>query len=193
SPRRHRQPFRREASMSKDYQSNRRKFLRASAIAGTAFAAGLSAPIQEASAHQITNGDIDVLKFFSAIEILETDLWQQYNELGGIQDKEVPGGSGSAAYTKALKVLDGDMDQYIHDNTEDEFTHFTFINSFLVSIGQQAVDLGKFRTLKGSTATGVDKKRIGTRLTNLTELFVDTTWWTRYRDPNHNPDLDGFG
>jgi hypothetical protein len=83
--------------MAKDYQSNRRKFLRASAIAGTAFAAGVSASIQEASAHPITTGDIAVLKFFSAIEILETDLWQQYNELGGIQDKEVPGGSGSAA------------------------------------------------------------------------------------------------
>jgi hypothetical protein len=179
--------------MSIEYQSNRRKFLRASAIAGSAFAAGLSAHIPEASAHQINSGDIAVLKFFSAIEILETDLWQQYNELGGIQDKEVPGGSGSAAYTKALKVLDGDMDQYIHDNTEDEFTHFTFINSFLVSIGQQAVNLDKFRTLQGSTATGVEKKNIGKRLTNLTELFVDTTWWTRYRDPNHNPDLDGFG
>jgi hypothetical protein len=54
----------------------------------------------------------------AAVEILETDLWQQYNELGGIQDSEVPGGSGSPAYTAALKKLDGDMDQYIHDNTE---------------------------------------------------------------------------
>ena len=25
------------------------------------------------------------------------------------------------------------MDQYIHDNTEDEFTHFTFINAYLAS------------------------------------------------------------
>src|SRR5207237_6916050 len=81
----------------------------------------------------LTKGDAAILRFLSAAEILETDLWQQYNELGGIQDKEVPGGSGSAAYIAALKVLDGDMDQYIHDNTEDEFTHFTFINAYLAS------------------------------------------------------------
>src|SRR6266436_7471931 len=77
----------------------------------------------------LTRGDVAILRFLSAAEILETDLWQQYNELGGIQDSEVPGGSGSPGYIAALKVLDGDMDQYIHDNTEDEFTHFTFINA----------------------------------------------------------------
>src|SRR6266702_7172527 len=76
-----------------------------------------------------------ILRFLAAAEILETDAWQQYNELGGIQDSEVPGGSGSAAYTAALQVLDEDMPQYIHDNTEDEFTHFTFINAYLVSKG----------------------------------------------------------
>jgi hypothetical protein len=84
--------------MSIEYQSNRRKFLRASAIAGMALAAGLSARIPEASAHPITNGDIAVLKFFSAIEILETDLWQQYNELGGIQDKRI-----LASFTRRLR------------------------------------------------------------------------------------------
>src|SRR6266700_2307662 len=93
----------------------------------------------------VSKGDIAILRFLSAAEILETDLWQQYNELGGIQDSEVPGGSGSAAYTAALQVLDGDMDQYIHDNTEDEFTHFTFINAYLVSIGADPVNLDKFR------------------------------------------------
>ena len=77
----------------------------------------------------LTKGDMDILRFLSAAEILETDFWQQYNELGGIQDSEVPGGSGNAAYTAALAVLDADMAQYIHDNTEDEFTHFTFINA----------------------------------------------------------------
>ena len=80
-----------------------------------------------------TKGDIDILRFLAALEILETDLWQQYNELGGIQDSEVPGGSGNPHYTKALQKLDGDMDQYIHDNTEDEFTHFNFINAYLAS------------------------------------------------------------
>jgi hypothetical protein len=67
---------------------------------------------------KLTKGDVAILRFLAAAEILETDLWQQYNELGGIQDCEVRGGSGNGPYTDALKVLDGDMDQYIHDNTE---------------------------------------------------------------------------
>ncbi len=88
----------------------------AGALGGGLLTYGVPAFAQEASGG-LTKGDIAILRFLSAAEILETDLWQQYNELGGIQDKEVPGGSGSAAYTAALKVLDGDMDQYIHDNT----------------------------------------------------------------------------
>ena len=74
---------------------------------------------------RLTKGDAAILRFLAAAEILETDLWQQYNELAGIQDGEVPGGSGNPAYTEALAVLDEDMAQYIHDNTEDEFSHFT--------------------------------------------------------------------
>src|SRR5438477_5319069 len=42
----------------------------------------------------------------------------------------------------------------------------------------------------GSTATGVNPNKIGKRLTNLTQLTLDTSWWTRYRDSAHNPDLD---
>ncbi len=124
----------------------------------------------------------------AAAEILETDLWQQYNELGGIQDSEVPGGSGSAAYTAALKVLDGDMDQYIHDNTEDEFTHQDFINAWLVSKGAPPVNLEPFRTLPGSQPTGAVKTK--KRLTNLMQIKVDTSWWTRYRSRANSPDLD---
>src|SRR5262249_48649806 len=131
-------------------------------------------------------GDAAILRFLSALETLETDLWQQYNELAGIQDSEVPGGSGNPAYTDAVKVLDGDMDQYIHDNTEDEFTHFTFINAYLVSRGAQPVDLSRFKTLPSSKATGAQQIK---RLTNLMQLTVDTTWWTRYRSPTGNPDL----
>src|SRR5213075_3591913 len=97
--------------------------------------------------------DTALLRFLAAAEILETDLWQQYNELAGIQDREVPGGSGNPDYTEALAVLDEDMDQYIHDNTEDEFTHFTFINAYLVSQGADPVNLEKFRTLPSSKAT----------------------------------------
>jgi hypothetical protein len=138
----------------------------------------------------LTKGDIAILRFLSAAEILETDLWQQYNELGGIQDSEVPGGSGSGPYHDALSQLDGDMDQYIHDNTEDEFTHFTFINAYLVSKGAPPVNLERFRHLPSSKATGA--QQIG-RLTNLMQLTVDTSWWTRYRSRTKNPDFgDNF-
>jgi len=137
---------------------------------------------------RLTKGDAAILRFLAAAEILETDFWVQYNELGGIQDDEVPGGSGIPAYTDALKVLDGDMDQYIHDNTEDEFTHQNFINAYLASKGADTVDLHHFRTLPGSKATGSSGKR---RLTNLMQLTLDTSWWTRYRSRNKNPDLGG--
>ena len=134
--------------------------------------------------------DADLLRFPAALEILEADFWIQYNELGGIQDAEVPGGTGITSYTKALSVLDSDMAQYIHDNTQDEITHHQFLNAYLVSKGEAPANLDSFRTLMGSTATGVNKNLIGKRLTNLTQLTLDTSWWTRYRDPNHNPDLD---
>ena len=68
---------------------------------------------------RLNDGDEAILRLLAAAELLEADLWQQYNELGGIQDKEEPGGSGSKTYVEALQVLDEDMPQYIHDNTED--------------------------------------------------------------------------
>jgi len=102
----------------------------------------------------ITRGDVAILRFLAAIEILETDLWQQYNELGGIPDSEVPGGTASAPYVNTLQQLDSDMSQYIHDNTEDEISHFTFINAFLASIGADPVNLDHFRNIPCSKATG---------------------------------------
>ncbi len=135
---------------------------------------------------RLTRGDEAILRFLSAAEILETDAWQQYNELGGVQDSEVPGGTGNAAYTNALSVLDSDMAQYVHDNTEDEFTHFDFINAYLSAHGGKPVNLDKYRTLPSSQATGA--QQIG-RLTNLMQLSVDTTWWTRYRSRTKNPDF----
>jgi ferritin-like protein len=136
---------------------------------------------------RLTPGAAALLRFAAAAEILETDFWVQYNELGGIQDSEVPGGSGNPAYTAALEVLDSDMAQYIHDNTDDEFTHQNFLNAYLASKGADTVDLEPFRTLPGSTATGSSGKL---RLTNLMQLTLDTSWWTRYRSSTHNPDLD---
>jgi ferritin-like protein len=154
------------------------------------FGGAVSALADKPSTGKLTSGDAAILRFLAAAEILETDFWQQYNELGGIQDSEVPGGSGSERYTAALEVLDGDMPQYIHDNTEDEFTHFTFLNAYLESRGSEAVDLKEFANLRSSKATGA--QQIG-RLTNLMELTVDTSWWTRYRSSTKNPDLgDSF-
>src|SRR5213079_3123485 len=138
----------------------------------------------------LTAGDAALLRFPAALELLEADFWVQYNELGGIQDDEVPGGRGNPAYTEALAVLDEDMDQYIHDNTDDERTHHQFLNTYLVSKGAAPANLNPFRTLMGSTAAGVNQNKIGRRLTNLTQLTIDTSWWTRYRDDSHNPDLD---
>jgi hypothetical protein len=169
---------------------SRRSFLQTGLAAGAATvgAGVLGNGLAFASDNgDLTKGDVAILRFLSAAEILETDLWQQYNELGGIQDSEVPGGSGSAPYHDALSQLDGDMDQYIHDNTEDEFTHFTFINAYLVSKGADPVNLEKFRHLQGSQATGA-QQHVG-RLTNLMQLTVDTTWWTRYRSRTKNPDF----
>src|SRR5437764_14314551 len=135
----------------------------------------------------LDKGDAALLRFAAAAEILETDFWVQYNELAGIQDSEEPDGTGNPAYHDAVAQLDEDMDQYIHDNTEDERTHFTFLNAYLVSKGADTVNLEQFRTLPGSTATGSSGKL---RLTNLTQLTLDTSWWTRYRSSTHNPDLD---
>jgi hypothetical protein len=78
------------------------------------------------------------------------------------------------------------MSQYIHDNTQDEFSHFTFINAYLKSKGAEPVDLDRFRTLPGSTTKGSQNIK---RLTNLMELSVDTSWWTRYRSRTKNPDF----
>jgi len=136
---------------------------------------------------RLTRGDAALLRFAAAAEILETDFWVQYNELCGIPDSEVPGGTGNPAFTAALAVLDEDMAQYVHDNTDDEFTHQNFLNAYLTSKGADPVNLEPFRTLSGSTATGSSGKQ---RLTNLMELTLDTSWWTRYRSSTHNPDLD---
>jgi hypothetical protein len=136
---------------------------------------------------RLTRGDAAMLRFAAAVETLETDFWVQYNELGGVQDSEEPDGTGNPAYTAALAVLDSDMAQYIHDNTDDEVTHSQFLNAYLASKGADTISLEGFRTLPGSTAKGSSGKP---RLTNLMQLTLDTSWWTRYRSSTHNPDLD---
>ena len=151
---------------------------------------------------KIGKGDASILRFLAAAEILESDLWEQYWELGGTQESDfastnpatgaapTPTG-GNANYTTALQILDGDMPQYILDNTDDEFSHANFLLAYLKSKGANTSDIDllvgpHFRTLQGSMATGSTKKG---RLTNLTELTVDTSYWGRYRSDNMNPDL----
>jgi hypothetical protein len=172
--------------------TNRRSFLKNGlATAGVGLLASntlaLADDRHEERHGRLNRGDAAMLRFAAAAEILETDLWVQYNELGGIPDSEVPGGTGNPAYTAALAMLDSDMAQYIHDNTDDEFTHQNFLNAYLASKGAETVNLEPFRTLPGSTATGSSGKP---RLTNLMQLTLDTSWWTRYRSDANNPDLD---
>ena len=173
--------------------ANRRSFLTRGIAAGAFLSGGAAAFADDDDKKKngrLTRGDAALLRFAAAAEILETDFWIQYNELGGIQDSEEPSGSGNPVYTAALAVLDSDMAQYIHDNTDDEISHFTFLNAYLASKGAATVNLDRFRTLPGSTATG--SSRIP-RLTNLMQLTLDTSWWTRYRSGTRNPDLNpGF-
>jgi hypothetical protein len=196
-----------EASSHEKALVNRRSFVRHSLIAGAAatVGAGILANSNFAVAQgdsdsgKLTKGDVAILQFLAAAEIIESDLWLQYQELGGVQDDEVatlaskliPGypakaTGGNPLYMQDLLPLDSDMSQYIHDNTEDELTHEVFINEYLASKGAEPVNLDEFRTLPSSKATGANQ--FG-RLTNLTQLSVDTSWWTRYRSRTKNPDF----
>jgi Ferritin-like domain len=175
--------------ITRGLNTNRRWFMKKALAAAGAASAGatLLADDDHRRSGALSKGDAALLRFAAAAEILESDFWIQYNELGGIQDSEEPSGSGNPLYTKALEVLDSDFPQYIHDNTDDEITHFTFLNAYLVSKGAAPANLDQFRTLPGSMATGSSRMP---RLTNLMQLTLDTSWWTRYRSSTHNPDLD---
>jgi Ferritin-like domain len=151
------------------------------ALGATALAGGaLSTAATDAFADsgRLSSGDAAILRFLAAAELLETDLWQQYAELGGVN-------GGNPAYMAALENLDGDMSQYISDNTDDEASHAAFLNAYLRSKGAEPVNLDEFRTLPSTKATGA--RQVG-RLTNLQKLDVDTSWYTRYRSPM-NPDF----
>jgi len=161
----------------------RRSFLKGLGIAGATLSAGAllgtrSSAQAVQNSRKLSKGDAALLRFAAAAEIIEADLWQQYNELGGVQ-------GGNPAYIAALSNLDGDMPQYISDNTDDELSHAAFLNAYLISKGEQPVDLDSFRTLPSSQATGA--KDTG-RLTNLLKLNVDLSWYTRYRS-TQNPDF----
>ena len=158
----------------------RRSFLKGIGMAGAVAVPGstLFAGTAMAAGGPITRGDVAILRFLTAAELIETDLWEQYNELGGVN-------GGNPAYIAALQNLDGDMPQYIADNTDDERSHAAFLNAYLRSKGAPTVNLDEFRSLPSSKATGA--RQIG-RLTNLQTLDVDTSWYVRYRS-TANPDL----
>ncbi len=180
-------------------KTNRRSFLRNGTVAGAAtLGAGLLPARVSAfegdddDRSPITKGDIAILKFLQALEQVEADLWIQYSELGGTQDNEVSGvNGGNPAYTAALTILDGDMPQYIHDNTDDEISHASFLGNFLESKGAESANLQPFRILPTSKAAGANQnfKGDGGRLTNLTQLTIDTSFLSRYRSIT-NPDFD---
>ena len=162
----------------------RRSFLRKIGIGaallapGAALLTGSAKAFAASGKQKLTRGDVAILQLLAAAELIEADLWQQYTELGGV-DAPMTG------YTAALQILDGDQPQYISDNTDDEISHATFLNAYLHSKGEKGVNLDAFRTLPSSQATGA--QQIG-RLTNLTQLTVDTSWWIRYRSTT-NPDF----
>jgi hypothetical protein len=175
--------------------SNRRSFLKRSMIAGAAaagagiMARGIPALAEDARSSPITEGDIAILRFLATAELLETDLWQQYAELGGLTPDQLPVETAPFtpmnSYQAAFMNLDPDGPQYITSNTNDELTHAEFLNAYLISKGAEPVDLDVFRTLPSSKADGA--QQIG-RLTNLLKLTVDTSWYTRYRSAE-NPDF----
>jgi len=187
-------------------RSNRRLFLKNTVVAGAAATAGAAlltkgVPAFADEKHgSIRKGDAAILRFVAAAEIIESDIWLQYNELAGVQDGEVsklashliPGypsqpTGGNDDYTEAIEQMDEDMNQYISDNTEDELSHEVFLNAYLRSKGADEVNLDAFRTLPSSQAEG-SNKGFG-RLTNLTQLTIHTDFWTRYRSSKSNPDL----
>jgi hypothetical protein len=173
--------------------SNRRSFLKRSVIAGAVagvgagiLSRGVPAFAQSGSSKALPPGDIAILQFLAAAELIESDLWQQYAELGGIGDLppiEVDPNEKLNPYQVALSNLDPDGPQYITSNTLDEVSHATFLNDYLQSRGAQPVDLSQFATLPGSTAKGSTGQL---RITNLMQLNVDTSWYVRYRS-TRNP------
>jgi hypothetical protein len=164
----------------------RRKFLQGLGAAGVAGAALPATTLFAQSKEKLSKNDVKLLQLALTIELIEADLWQQYNELGGAVDHNDQPNPGNPAYVAALQNLDGDMPQYISDNTDDEISHAAFLAAYLTSKGEVPVDLKPFANLQGSQATGANKG--AGRITNLLSLNVDTSWYFRYRS-TQNPDL----
>jgi hypothetical protein len=170
----------------------RRSFLKGMSMAGASLTGGsllAAASTTTQAASKISLGDVALLRFVAAAELIETDMWQQYAELGGLTPGQLPVETAPFkpmnSYQAAFMNLDPDGPQYISSNTNDELTHAEFLNAYLISVGAEPVDFDAFRTLPSSQAKGA--QQIG-RLTNLMNLTVDTSWYTRYRSTK-NPDF----
>ena len=140
----------------------RRSFLKGLGLAGATLlpASALLATKVHANpgdnSGSLTRGDAAILRFLAAAEILESDLWEQYWELGGNQQPDfastnpatgvapTPTG-GNTPYTNGLLILDGDMPQYIQDNTDDEFSHANFLIAYLASKGASTSELVRLK------------------------------------------------
>jgi Ferritin-like domain len=168
----------------------RRSFIKGLGVVGATLLPGAALlKAQSSSSGKLSKGDADLLRFALWAELVESDLWTQYNELGGATaPNDGPANPGNPPYIAALQNLDGDMPQYITDNNDDELSHAAFLDAYLRAHGAESVNLDPFRILQGSTATGVDKTKIGKRLTNLLSLNVNLNWYTTYRS-GQNPDL----
>src|ERR1700742_1409535 len=172
---------------------DRRSFMKSGLLAGGAATVGVGLLAKTTSAQErgrLNEGDAAILRFLAAAELIESDLWTQYAELGGIgnnQPIEINPNPNPPLnnYQLALSNLDSDGPQYITSNTLDEVSHAAFLNAYLESRGAEPVNFAQFETLPGSTATGSSGKL---RLTNLMHLNVDTSWYIRYRSTT-NPDL----
>ena len=171
-------------SLSSPKRLGRRSFLRNLGLGATILVPGATLLNSSSKAlagnerQRLTRGDVAVLQLLAAAELIEADLWQQYNELGGVDSPE-------SGYRAGLEILDEDQPQYISDNTYDELSHAAFLNAYLRSKGERQVDLRHFANLPPSQVSFVPQTG---RLTNLKQLTVDTSWWTRYRSAT-NPDF----
>src|SRR5437899_3483346 len=176
------------AQVSAPNRLARRSFLRNLGLSAALLAPGAALLSSSAKAlaengnekekNALSRGDVAILQLLAAAELIETDLWKQYNELGGVNAPD-------SGYKAGLVILDGDQPQYIADNTDDEISHAAFLNAYLKSKGEQQVDLSEFKNLAPSQVSFVPQTG---RLTNLKQLTVDTSWWTRYRSIR-NPDF----
>src|SRR6202789_3070716 len=170
---------------------DRRSFMKTGLLTGGAAAVGVGLLANKSSAQErgkLNPGDAATLGLLAAAELIESDLWTQYAELGGIGNNEpieINPSESLNPYQSALSNLDTDGPQYITSNTNDEISHANFINAYLESRGAEPVNFTQFETLQGSTAPGSSGKP---RLTNLMHLNVDTSWYVRYRSTT-NPDL----